>query len=295
MAIELNQVIRSSIDSTGRGGRRSRLAMGKARHGHRGRDDRTLGERIPYGWLLFMGLLAMAVILACEAYAAPAEPEGRIRGVIRPITHSSVSVDLAARVLNINALEGERFRRGDVLIVFDCERQRAELAATIAQHREAMLGVESQRYLVRHNSAARLDLETSLAKAERAAADVAVMRAKLTHCTIVAPFDGRVAELAVRPMEIPAPARPLITIYEDTAFEIELLVPSPWLVWLSTGTPFAFRIDETERTYAVTVHRLGAAIETVSQMVKVVGRLDNGDGRLLAGMSGTAQFEREAK
>ena len=112
---------------------------------------------------------------------------------------------------------------------------------------------------------------------------------------IVAPFDGRVAELSVRPMEIPSPARPLLGIYADSTFEIEVLVPSAWLVWLAPGTAFSFQIDETQRTYTVAVHRLGAAVETVSQMVKAIGRVTNHDGTIISGMSGTALFARETR
>ena len=248
----------------------------------------------------FHRLAKAAIIVACAACRVTAaaqatEPEGRIRGVVRPITHSSISVDLPARVAHINVLEGERFSKGDIIIEFDCRRQRAELAAAAAQHHEMMLAVESQRYLERHRSAARLDLETSEAKAERTAAEVAVMEARIDQCRIVAPFDGRVAELSVRPMEMPSAAKPLLTIYEDRAFEIELLVPSTWLVWLSAGYPFTFRIDETQRSYSVIVHRLGAAVETVSQMVKVVARVENLDGSIIAGMSGTATFDKVAR
>jgi membrane fusion protein, multidrug efflux system len=243
-------------------------------------------------------LAAIALIVAVSlagGLALAGEPEGRIRGVVRPITHSSVSVDLPARVLRINVLEGERFKKGDVIIEFDCKRQRAELAGAMAQHREMMLAVESQRFLQRHNAAARLDLETAKAKADRAAADVAATQARIDQCSVIAPFDGRVAELAVRPMEIPIATRPIITIHQDSAFEIELLVPSAWLVWLTAGTSFTFLIDETQRTYTVGVHRLGAAVETVSQMVKVIGRLDNVDGTIISGMSGTAVFARDMR
>lgn len=240
----------------------------------------------------------IAVLLTTWLALGPArasEPDAKIRGVVRPITHSSISVDLPARVARINALEGERFRKGDVIIEFDCERQRAELRAAMAQHREMQLAVESQVYLQRHHSAARLDVETTKAKAERTGAEVAVTQARLGQCTIVAPFDGRVAELGVRPMEIPVPTRPLLSIYSDSAFEIELHVPSAWLVWLTPATTFSFRIDETARTYEVRVHRLGAAIETVSQMVKVIGRVDNSDGTIISGMSGSARFARESR
>jgi membrane fusion protein, multidrug efflux system len=255
----------------------------------------TAARRPTNGLRVCSAVSLLAILGGAGEPARAAEPADRIRGVIRPITHSSISVDLPARVLRINALEGERFRKGEVIIEFDCERQKAELRAAQAQHREMVLAVESQAYLQRHQAAARLDVETTKAKAERTAAEVAVTQARIAQCSIVAPYDGRVSELGVRPMEMPTPARPLLSIYEDGAFEIELLVPSAWLVWLRAGTAFSFKIDETERTYAVHVHRLGAAVETVSQMVKVVGRVDNTDGTIIAGMSGGALFDRDRR
>ena len=255
----------------------------------------TATRKPTHGLRICGAVSLLAIWVGAGIPAMAAETADRIRGVIRPITHSSISVDLPARVLRIHALEGERFRKGDVIIEFDCERQKAELRAAQAQHREMVLAVESQSYLQRHKSAARLDVETSKAKAERTAAEVAVTQARIAQCSIVAPYDGRVSELGVRPMEIPTPARPILSIYEDGAFEIELLVPSAWLVWLQVGTAFAFKIDETQRTYAVQVHRLGAVVETVSQMVKVIGRVDNTDGTIIAGMSGGAMFDRDRR
>ena len=221
---------------------------------------------------------------------AVAEP---VRGVLRPLTQAAVSVDVPARVARIGVLEGERFQAGSVLLELDCRRQRAELAGAAALLREARIEADSQQFLARHQSGARLELETALAKVERAKAGVAEIEARLDHCVVVAPFDGRVAELGIRLHEMPSAGRPMLVLIEEGELEVEMIVPSHWLAWLEPGKRFSFTIDETRRTHDGRVHRIAAVVDTVSQMVKVTGRLSNNDGRIVTGMSGSAVFHVE--
>ncbi|MEW5963363.1 MAG: efflux RND transporter periplasmic adaptor subunit [Pseudomonadota bacterium] len=240
----------------------------------------------------------IGVLIASVATAQADETPSRavaepVRGVLRPLTQAAVSVDLPARVARIGVLEGERFAAGATLLELDCRRQRAELAGAAALLREARIEAESQQFLARHQSGARVDLETALAKVERAKAGVAEIEARLDHCVVVAPFDGRVAELAIRLHEMPSPGRPLVVLIEEGELEVEMIVPSHWLAWLEPGKRFSFTIDETHWAHEGRVHRIAAVVDTVSQMVKVTGRLSNRDGRIVTGMSGSAIFLAE--
>ncbi|HMB48635.1 MAG TPA: HlyD family efflux transporter periplasmic adaptor subunit, partial [Afifellaceae bacterium] len=76
-----------------------------------------------------------------------------------------------------------------------------------------------------------------------------------------------------------------------TELEIELLIPSRWLLWLEPDLRFEFSVDETGLKYAATVTRLGGAVDPVSQTIRVFGALEDRPPELLSGMSGTAIFE----
>ena len=62
--------------------------------------------------------------------------------------------------------------------------------------------------------------------------------------------------------------------------------------WLRSGTNFTFRIDETGESVTASVLRVGAAVDPVSQTVKIMARLPEGRATVLPGMSGTADFKR---
>ncbi len=213
-----------------------------------------------------------------------------VRGVVRPAAQATITTDLAARVLKIGYKEGERFRAGDLLVAFDCDRHLAELASAEAQMREMQVAYKSAALLERHKAGARQDVETTRARMERTTADANAIRIRLRQCRIVAPYDGSVQELAIHEHEMPAAGKPLLTIVSSREPEIELIVPSTWLKWLAPGTEFDFLVEETRQSYRGVISRLGASVDTVSQTLKVFARFATPTPNVLPGNSGTAQF-----
>ena len=53
---------------------------------------------------------------------------------------------------------------------------------------------------------------------------------------------------------------------------------------------FAFKVDETRHAYKARVLRTGAAVDAVSQMIKVIAVFEEPVSDVLPGMSGAAQF-----
>lgn len=217
-----------------------------------------------------------------------------VRGLVRPLNQAAIATDLAARVSAVGFKEGESFAKGDVLIAFDCERQEAELAAIRAQHREMKLALDSAAYLDKRGAVGKLDVEVSRARVDKAAGDVAALEARIKQCKIIAPFNGRVAELLIHAHEIPAAGKALISVVDETTFEIELIVPSHWLRTLAIGEAFKFSVDELDQTFSARLVRLGAAVDPVSQTVKVIGAFEAKPPKVLGGMSGSAVFEGRA-
>lgn len=243
------------------------------------------------------------VFLGCALLAANASPvpgwaeaaELRdnltpIRGIVRALKQASIATDLSERVVEIGFRDAQSFRKGDTLVRFDCDRLEAEHVAAEAVFREMKLALESNVYLDKRGAVGKIDVEVSRARADKAGAEAKALEARLKQCMIKAPFDGRVAELAINEHEIPATGKPFISIVEENAFEIDLIIPSHWLRRIGAGTPFSFTIDETGRTYDANVLRVGAVVDPVSQTVKVIAAFVSRDDKVLSGMSGTAAF-----
>jgi RND family efflux transporter MFP subunit len=235
-------------------------------------------------------MIAAAVFTAFAAGAALAQQRSvaPVRGLVRALNQASIGIDFAVPVEKLHVREAESFHKGDPLVTFDCRRMRAEYSAAAATSREMKLTLQSQSYLDARGAAGKLDVEISKARADKAEADASAIAARLDQCRIVAPFDGRVTELKINEHEVPGVGQPFISLVDETAFEVDLLLPSYALKAVEPGSPFKFQIDETGRIYDAQVLRLGAAVDPVSQSIKAIGRFVSSDGQIVAGMSGTA-------
>jgi RND family efflux transporter MFP subunit len=246
--------------------------------------------------------LAIAVLVAATTVAAPAcaaeqmagasEETVPVRGVIRAIDQAALSTELQARVTKIGFREGEAFKKGDLLIAFDCERYRAETQSAEAVAREMRLTLESNQQLEKFRAVGKHDVEISRARVDKAEAEARSQSSRLQQCEVYAPYDGRVAELSINHYEQPQPNKPFLVIVSHSRLEIEVIVPSHWLSWIKPGAALSFQVDETQREYAAKVVRIGAAVDAVSQMIKVIATFDEAAGDVLPGMSGVAHFVR---
>jgi|LNFM01.1.fsa_nt_gb membrane fusion protein (multidrug efflux system) len=246
--------------------------------------------------ILLAGVLVGTVIVdgATTAIGDTRRGQMPVRGIVRPINQAAISTDLPVRVAKIHFREAQSFRKGAVLITFDCERLVAEHAALAAVHREQQLVLESNTYLDKRGAVGKVEVEISRTRVQKTEADAKALAARLKQCTIIAPYDGRMTELRINEHEIPASGQPFMSIVDETAFEIDLIMPSSWLRTLTTGVAIDFTIDETGRSYQARVARIGAAVDPVSQTVKVIAEFAKLDDRVLAGMTGTAKFSEAA-
>jgi multidrug efflux pump subunit AcrA (membrane-fusion protein) len=181
--------------------------------------------------------------------------------------------------------------QGQVLARFVCGEQEGSLAHARALLTEKREVLATNTKLHNLGTGSGLDFHVAAAQVEEAAADLQTAAAVVENCAVKAPFPGRVASVAARPYQFVGVGQPLLDILDDRTLDLELIVPSRWLSWLRTGTPFTVTVDETGRTYDAVVDRLSGKVDAVSQSIKAYGRLAAAAPELLAGMSGRAAIE----
>jgi membrane fusion protein, multidrug efflux system len=217
------------------------------------------------------------------------------RGIVRALEQAAISTELPTRVVAIHFKEGDAFKKGIPILEFDCRRQRSALAAAEAQQQEMQLTVEKFRQLQRANSVGKNDLEVAEARLAKTVAESAGLRSPLDQCVVVAPFDGRIVELSLQKYEAAQPGKPFLSIASTDNPEIDLIVPSAWSKWIKSGIEFQFRVDELAVVVDAQVTRIGAAVDPISQTIKLSAVFKRHDSNILPGMSGTAQFADEKR
>lgn len=237
-----------------------------------------------------LSLLAHAALATAEDAQANGDA-APVRGLLKPLHEATLSSEILAKIADLPIRDGKRFKKGEVLVRFDCGRYKAEQAAAQAEYAARKKTSDNNAELATYNAAATLQVEVSAAETDKAAAQLAAASAMLSGCSIQAPWAGRVVETLAHAHETVAPGKELLRILDDSKLEVEVLVPSKWLSKLKVGGSFRFHVDETNQDYAAKITELGARIDPVSQTLRLTGSLQNQDAALLAGMSGSAYFE----
>lgn len=215
-----------------------------------------------------------------------------VRGLIKPVEKAVISSDIAARISKIPFKSGDKFNKGDLLVSFDCSFYRADMASAEAAYKSKQNIYENNKQLLALNAISDIDVSISEAEMEMARAERTMRAIRVGQCKIKAPYNGRIIEVAVNEHETVSEDKEILSILNDRDLEIELIVPSNWLNWLSVDEVFTFLVDETGKTLDAKVSMIGAVVDPVSQTVKLTGKFEGNLDGVLSGMSGTAQFKK---
>jgi len=239
-----------------------------------------------------------AAVALAPALRMTEEGERASRGVVRSKHEATLSSRTAARIVQMPVREGSAFKRGDLLVAFDCDRTQAEIRAAEATVEAQKKTVETNEELHQFNALGKNDLLISKSLLLKAVAEADALRSQTRDCKVFAPFSGRVVERLAHEHETVTGGQPLLRIIDTDALVLDMIVPSSWLQWLAPGAPFDFVIDETGQTVRCVVDRLMPTVDPVSKTTKItgkfVGQTPGGKGLrgkpVLPGMSGSARF-----
>ena len=213
-----------------------------------------------------------------------------VRGIVKPSEEAVISSELQARVKRMPFRDGQWFKKGNLLVEFECAKYRADLAVAKAELEARVKTTENNQELAKFNGIGKLEVEISRVEVKQAQAAVRSANIIVSYCKIYAPFSGRVVKMLVHPHESVNPYDEVVSLLNDQEFEIELILPSTSLRWVAKKSPFKFFIDETQELYPAEVRGIGARIDPVSQTIRVFGQFQDQPQDVLAGMSGSARF-----
>jgi len=246
-------------------------------------------------WVLIF-ITSNAIVISTSAFGDEIDDqENKVRGVVKAKQEAVLSAELSARIIEIPFRAGDAFKKGDLLIGFDCEVQKAEADAVHAAHFAAQSRHKNNEEMKEYDAIGQFDLNISKAEMREAAARSRAMAARVQNCNIKAPYDGKVADLYVHAFEKPGPDQPLLKIVGRNDLELKLIVPSTWLGWLSADGEFDFVVDETGNTHPVSIEKIGAEVDAVSRTVPIIATFNTPPQSVLPGMSGTASFSIPAE
>ena len=247
-----------------------------------------------YGITLILSMVSYSypVIAADEVLFASDIVTDNIRGLIKPVHRAVISSEIAAKINSIPFKSSDRFKKGNILVKFNCSYYRANYASADATYQSKQSIYKNNKELLALNAMSDIDVSISESEMKVAKADRTMRAIRVGQCNIKAPYNGRVIQVAVNEHETVPEDKEILAILDDSKLEIELIVPSNWLTWITVGEAFTFLIDETGKTLNAKVNKIAAVVDPVSQTIILTGKFEGKLSGVLSGMSGSAQFKQ---
>jgi membrane fusion protein (multidrug efflux system) len=242
---------------------------------------------------------------SAAAVAAPAAPPAAgpvpvevARAVARDLTDDTTAVgslrsrqgvivrpEVSGRVVKLGFRDGERVRRGQVLVQLDDALPRAQLRQAEAQLAIARTTLQRNRELVAQNFVTQSVVDQAQANVDVADAQVALARAQLDKLRIVAPFDGQTGIRAVNVGDYLKDGADIVALEDTSSMYVDFSLPERFASRLAPRQSVEVAIDSLpgERFTAV-VLALEPQITADGRAIAARATVPNADARLRAGM-----------
>lgn len=218
-------------------------------------------------------------------FAAPAYGEA-VKAVLFPFREAVIAARAESTLLPYRFKLGEPFKAGEVLTVLDNSRYALEVRRATEQADFARAVFEDRKQLRAKNFTSDHELkkaEFDLSVAESSLADA---KLNLSYCIVKAPFAGKLAEIRTQEYETVRPGQPLFRIIDDNRLLAVMNVPLNDAALTTVGNPVVVSVSGTDRKAKGTVYEVAPQADHRTGTVRIRVLIDNGDGKLRAGMTG---------
>lgn len=219
-------------------------------------------------------------------YKGQTMPEMVVRAQLISTQNPIISSNISGTITIMTLKDGDHFQKGEILAQINCKAQESELVLSnvLLTKKKKILHINQR--LNELGSVSELEMAVSDAEVQEAEAKRSYHQSIVEQCKIAAPFSGMVVNTFVDRYQYISEGEPIFEIIDYKNLEIEIIVPSNWLNWLSKGYPFSMEMDETGGLLSATIKRISGKIDPVSHTIKVYGQFTDNDDSLLPGMSG---------
>jgi len=193
--------------------------------------------------------------------------------------------EVSGRISKINFGDGQRVRRGQLLVQLDDTLQVAQLQQAQAQASIARTNLQRNRELVAQNFVSASVVDQSAAALEVAEAQVALAQAQLARMRIVAPFDGVAGISNINLGDYVKDGADLVNIEDTSSMWVDFRLAERFLASLKTGQNVEVQLDAMpDRKFSGQVDAIDALLDANGRSLLVRARLRNPGGELRSGM-----------
>jgi membrane fusion protein, multidrug efflux system len=211
--------------------------------------------------------------------------EAQAVGSVRSNQGVVLRPEVSGRISKLGFNDGQRVRRGQLLVQLDDTLQVAQLQQAQAQASIARTNLQRNRELVAQNFVSASVVDQSAAALQVAEAQVALAQAQLARMKILSPFDGVAGISVVNLGDYVKDGADLVSIEDISSMWVDFRMPERYLANLKSGQAVEVQLDAMPgRKFSGKIEAVDALLDANGRSLLVRAKLVNPGGELRSGM-----------
>ena len=218
------------------------------------------------------------------------EDDAQAVGTVRSNQSVMLRPEVSGRVVKLGFGDGQRVKRGQLLVQLDDTLQQAQLQQAEAQASIARTNLQRSRELVAQNFVSQSAVDQNAAALEVAMAQVALAQAQAMRMKIFAPFDSVAGIKLVNLGDYLKDGADIVNLEDVSSVWVDFRLPERFLSRTKPGQGVEITLDALPgRKLKAVVGALDSQLDANGRSVLVRARMANGDGVLRSGMFARAR------
>lgn len=219
------------------------------------------------------------------------EDDAQAVGSLRSNQGVMLRPESSGRIARLAFKDGQRVRRGQLLVQLDDTLQRAQMQQAQAQANIAQTNLQRNRELQAQGFVSQSAVDQTAATLEVARAQLALARAQLDRMRVLAPFDAVVGIRMVNLGDYVKDGADLVNLEDLSSVWVDFRLPERTLGRLRPGQPVQVAVDALPgRSFNAKVGALDSQLDANGRSVLVRARLEDASGTLRPGMFARARI-----
>ena len=211
-------------------------------------------------------------------------------GTVRSNQSVVLRPEVSGRIVKLAFQDGQRVRRGQLLVQLDDTLQQAQLKQAEAQAGIARTNLQRSRELVAQNFVSQSAVDQNAAALDVTLAQVALAQAQAARMQVLAPFDSMAGIRLVNLGDYVKDGADIVKLDDVSSVWVDFRLPERFLSRIKPGQGVEITLDALPgRKLKAVVGALDSQVDADGRSVLVRARLANPDGVLRSGMFARAR------
>ena len=193
--------------------------------------------------------------------------------------------EVSGRIARLGFIQGQRVKRGQLLVQLDDTLQQAQLKQSQAQASIARTNLQRSRDLLGQGFISQSAVDQNGAALEVAEAQVELSRAQVSRMKVMAPFDGTAGLTLVDAGDYVKDGADIVNIEDLSSLTVQFALPERTIDRLRTGQPVEVTLDALPgRSFSGRVVAVDSQVDANGRALQVLAQVANPGALLKPGM-----------